>query len=129
MVANAYGQNSGIGTDGYVIAYLSGLPQLFAALCRATFAEEVIDEHDAMTDEAVIAHGHQLTDEAMGLYFASLPYAYVLLYLYKGTNEGIVAYGATIKVDRLYHGDVLPEGDVFDSDLTGLVQGLTGYYK
>jgi hypothetical protein len=83
---------------------------------RATFPEQVINEHRAMGDEAVVSYRNQLTNERVGLNPAALTNGCSFLYLYERSDEGFIVDLATVKVCWLYHGHVCAELHVDDPD-------------
>ena len=90
------------------------LPLRGVTACRSACAEKIIDEHDAMTDETVVADRYQFTDKAVRLDLHPVANRYILLYFCKGADEAVMTDGATIQVHRRYDPDVFAEGDIND---------------
>jgi hypothetical protein len=65
-----------------------------------------------MSDETMIPYFHQLADKGMGLDAAVIADAAILLYLCEGADKTMVAYLATIQIDRLDNGGLFAETDV-----------------
>jgi hypothetical protein len=64
VTADADREDSCVGADGNVISDVCGQP-FGRRFRRMPFAEEVIDEHDPMTDEAIGTDGDQFAEEGM----------------------------------------------------------------
>ena len=107
MVANAYGQNSSIAANRYMVANLCGLPEIFIAMCRAVVFKYIINKHNAMTYKTIMADSNQLTNERVWLYAAIIANGYVFLYLGKGADKAIVANDATIYIAGGNNGNIV----------------------
>ncbi len=75
-------------------------PQFLTSTRRATGRERIIDEHDAVGDEAILANCNQFANEGVGLNPAARTDSDTPLNLDEWTDEHVVADHATIKVDR-----------------------------
>jgi len=73
-----------------------------------------------MRNEAIVPDRDEVTDECVRLNSAPLTDRSALLYLDKGANEAVVAYGAPVEVDGLHHGHVPPELNIDNSGMSGL---------
>ena len=96
MVANSHRKDGSIGTDRYIIADAGRLPLFGSALCRSTGAEKIIDKHDAVSYEAMVADPDQFADKGVRLYFTMIADPAILLDLYKWADEAMVADPAAV---------------------------------
>jgi hypothetical protein len=85
---------------------------------RATIAEQVVNEHGAMRNEAVVANGDEVADERVGLNPAPLADGCTLLYLNERSDESFIADFTAIQVCRFYYGHIRAEPYVDDPDRT-----------
>jgi len=76
---------------------------------RATLAEQVVNKHGAMRNEAIVSNRYELADERVGLNSAPLADICSLLYLYKWPYKCSITNCAPIEIDWLHHRDVLAE--------------------
>lgn len=74
----------------------------------------VVDEHDAMSDEAVIADRDEFANEGMGLDTSIGADVGVALNFDEWSYEGVVANRAAVEIDRLDYGYIFAEANVFD---------------
>jgi hypothetical protein len=72
------------------------LPFCGIASCRPAGRKKVIDKHDPVTDETMIADLNQLADKGMGLDLAVVANACILLYFYEGADKAMIADPATV---------------------------------
>jgi hypothetical protein len=70
-----------------------------------------------MGNEAIIADGHHVKDEAMGLYPASVSEHDVRLDFDERTDETIIANGTAIEIGWPYHRNVLAERNVNNANI------------
>jgi hypothetical protein len=98
-----------------VVANFSCTPTLRIS-CRAAATKEVIDEHGAMRNEAVVPDGDEFADEGVRLNPASPADGCCLLYLNERSNEGIVTNVTAIQVCGLYDGHIRAELYVNEPD-------------
>src|SRR5437899_11235346 len=98
-----------------VIAKLGRAPEITPSSGRPPGREPIVDEHRPVRDDTVIADGHELADECVGLDAAPLANDDVSLDLDERADEAVITDGASVQVDRLDEGDVFPERDVDDS--------------
>jgi hypothetical protein len=96
MGTNSDGKDSRIGTNGNMIGNFCRLPFCGIASCRAAGRKKVIDKHDPVTDETMIADLNQLANKGVGLDLAVVADCYIFLYLRKRADEGMIAYPATV---------------------------------
>lgn len=73
---------------------------------RPAGEKEIINEHGAMRNKAIVADRHQITDKRVGLNPASLPDLCSLLYLDEWSDERVVSNGASVEVNGLNHSNV-----------------------
>jgi len=116
VVANRDRQNRGVGSDTDVVSYASVEPALAVPMSGSAGAEEVIDKHDPMRDDAIVANGNTFADEAMGLHLAATANPDAALDFYKWTNSAFSPYFATIKIDGLGDTDVASKADIHDAN-------------
>jgi hypothetical protein len=114
-VADGDRENGRISPDADAVAKFGRAPEI-AASRRISLIKEIVDEHRSVRDEAVVPDCDQLANKGMRLDTASLPNLHSLLDFDERTDERIVIDPATIEIDRLHNGDVLPEFDIDDSD-------------
>ena len=81
---------------------------LQAAALGSGAGVEVVDEHDAVTDEDLVLDGHPLADEGVTLDLAVPADDGVFLDFDEGTDFGAVANRAAVKVDEFVELDVFP---------------------
>jgi hypothetical protein len=93
-----------------------GSPPKPRVSCRATVAEQIVDEHGAMRNEAVVPHSNELADERVGLNPAALADGCPLLYLDEGPDKTVISNRAAIEIDRLNDGDVFAELHIDNAD-------------
>ena len=98
IVADGYRKHRRIASDGDAIANFGGLPEGGIAVGRTAFREGVIDEHDAVTDETIVADGHQFANEAVALHLGALAHHDALLNFAEWSHEDPVRQGAFIEV-------------------------------
>ena len=108
-----------------MVADAGGLPLRRVASCGPARLKEVVDEHDAMADEALVADGDQFADEGMRLDARVRSDGDVSLDFDERPDECVVAQLAPVEVDGLYQSDVFAEGNVFD--LSGMNNGMVGH--
>jgi hypothetical protein len=116
-VTDRHRKDGGIGSDTYVIAKLCCPPE-FGFSGRPTAGEQIIDEHRAVRDEAIVTDGYQVTDEGVRLNPAAFANICTFLYLNEGANEAVIVNFAAVEIDRLYDSYVLTKANIGDSDMT-----------
>ena len=89
-VADGHRQNRCVRTDGHMIANICRPPQFSLAARRSSGCERVIDKHDPVADEAILADLDQLADEAMRLHLCTRAKLDTGLDLNKWANEAVV---------------------------------------
>ena len=94
-------QNGCVRADRDPITHPRGLPEGSVSACRPTVTERIVDEHDAMTDEAMCADLDELADETVRLHLRPRTYHDAALNLDERPNEDVVAENAFIEVGRL----------------------------
>jgi hypothetical protein len=95
LIADRHREDRGICSDTYSTAKLCRSPELWLAGGSAG-AEQVVNKHRAMRNEAVVADRNEVTDERVGLNATTLADDYSLLYLNERSNESFIADVATI---------------------------------
>ena len=95
-----------------------GRPPKLRLSGRATVAEQVVDEHSAVRNEAILPDRNQFAYERVRLNPAPLTDSYAPLYLDEGSNEAAICDDATIQIDRLHHSDIFSESDIDDRGIT-----------
>lgn len=108
MVANVYRKNCGVRADAYMITKV-GSPPKPRVSCRATVAEQIVDEHGAVRNEAVVTYIDEITDKGMGLNATAPPDRCPLLYLDERPDETLISDRTAIEINRLNNGDVFAE--------------------
>jgi hypothetical protein len=83
-----------------MIAKFGGPPKLWFS-GRATLAEQVVNKHRAVRNEAVVANRYQIANERVGLDSAPLPDLCPFLDFNERPDEGIIADVAAVQVCRL----------------------------
>ena len=116
VAADADGKNGGIGADGHVIGDAGGQP-VAGCFGGVTIAEQVIDEHHTMTNEAVSSDGDKFADEGVRLDPRAGANANTALDFDEGTDEGVVVELAFVEVDGVNDGDIGAAGDVPDTGM------------
>ena len=95
LIADRHREDRGICSDTYSTAKLCRSPELWLAGGSAG-AEEVVNKHRAVGNEAVVANRNEVTDERMRLNATTLADDCSLLYLNERSNESFIADVATI---------------------------------
>src|SRR5262249_6970796 len=90
IAADGHGKDRGVRTGRHAIADLRRFPELAPAARRPAVSERVIDEHDAVGDDAIVADSHQFADERMGLDAAASSDTRVALNLDERPDEAAV---------------------------------------
>jgi len=119
LIADRHRKDCGICSNAHAIAKFSRSPEL-RVFGGSAGAEQVVNKHRAVGNEAFVPDGYELTDECVRLNPASLTDIYALLYLYEWTNEAAVSNRAPIEIDRLYDGDVFTKLNIDNSCVTDL---------
>ena len=70
-----------------------------------------------MTNETVVADGHELAYKAVGLDTTALSNVYISLNFNEGANETVVANSTPIKIYGARHGDVLTEINIHNTTI------------
>src|SRR4029077_11323434 len=109
LIANRHWEDRSACSDTYTFSKFGRPPEL-RIFRRSAGAEQVVNKHRAMRNEAVIANGDEIADECVRLNPASFADSHSLLYLYKWADETVVSNRAPIEIDRRHHGDVFTEG-------------------
>ncbi len=117
MIANVHRQNGCIAADGNVIADSGGFPFRLIAAGRTASGKQIVDEHDAVTDEAMITDIYQFADETMALNFCVIADVYMFLHLHERTDEAIRSESASVQVYWTDDFNAGTENDIF-LDLT-----------
>jgi len=112
MVADRHREDGRIGPHTDVTANFCGPPKLPFPLARTANREEIVDEHRAVRNEAIIANRHHIANEGMGLDPAAFSHHGSALDFNKRADEAIVANDATIEINGLNDGDLFAERDV-----------------
>jgi hypothetical protein len=92
LIADCYRENSSVCADTYTIAKFSWAPKVWLP-GRATFADQVVNEHCAVRNEAILpdrnqfANRNEFADERVGLNATPLTDSYASLYVNEGSNE------------------------------------------
>jgi hypothetical protein len=115
LITNRDGKNGRISPDADMVAKFGRAPEI-AASRRTSLIKEIVDEHRSMGDKTVVPDRDELANKGVRLDTASLPNLHSLLDFDERTDERVVIDLATIEIDRLHNGDVLPEFDIDDSD-------------
>ena len=92
MVANSHRQDGCVRADGDVLADARWPPQLFAAARRPAGLERVVDEHYAMTNEAILPNLNQLANKAVRLHSRAGADIYTGLNLHEWSDKAVIAY-------------------------------------
>ncbi len=79
--------------------------------------KEVVDEHHAVTDEAIIADAYEFANERVGLDTSASANANSFLDFHKGTNKGIVTKLAFVEIYWLYDGHAIAKLHISDFSL------------
>jgi hypothetical protein len=108
LIADCYRENSSICADAYTIAKLGWAPKLWLS-SRPACDKQIVDEHRAVRNEAILPDCNQLADERVGLNATPLANDRPFLYLHKWPNEAAISNRAAIQIDRLHHRDVFTE--------------------
>ena len=67
------------------------LPQIFVATCGFTLSKQIVDKHDPMAYETIVAYRHKLTDKAVALNFAVITNDCSILNFGEWANERTAA--------------------------------------
>jgi hypothetical protein len=108
MVADRNREDGGIGSHTHMIAKSSRSPKIWFS-SRSTVAEQIVNEHRAMGNEAVVADRDQIADKRVGLNPAALSNGCSLLYLNERSDERFVADVAAVQVCRFDDSHVCAE--------------------
>jgi hypothetical protein len=98
-----------------VVADPRSFPQCPIAICRGPGTEEIVNEHDAVGDHAVVTDAYQLTNEAMRLDFGPLTNPNAALDFDKWTNETFITQVAAVQVRRFNDGHPFAENNLVDT--------------
>jgi hypothetical protein len=112
MVADRHREDGRIGAHTDVTANFCGPPKLPFPLARTANREEIVDEHRAVRNEAIVANRHHIANEGVGLDPAAFSHHGSALDFNKRADEAVVAYDATIEINGLNDGDLFAERDV-----------------
>ena len=82
-------EDGGVCPDADSVTDLRRTPEITPSLCRTSVGKQIIDEHGAVRDEAIVSNGHQLADKRMGLNPASFPDDNATLDLDKRADKAI----------------------------------------
>ena len=85
----------------------------FVSTCRTSFDKRVIDEHDTVSHENVVANGDQFTDESVTLHFNVVANDYTFLDFW-WPNKATFSEITAVKVDRFNNCQVAFCGDSCD---------------
>ena len=119
ILADTNRQDRAIGSKAHARAYPGGLPSSSIATRWAT-AQPVIDEHHPMADEAILANGDQLADEAVGLDAGPGTDHGLALDLAERADQDIIAKCGPVDVAWGVDDDPLTRGDIPNPALTDL---------
>jgi hypothetical protein len=117
LIADCYRENSSVCSDTYKIAKFAWAPKLWPSSGTAC-DKQIVDEHGAMRNEAILPDRNQFANERMGLNATPLADDRPFLYLHKWPDEAAISNRATIQIDRLYNSDILAERDIDDRGIT-----------
>lgn len=92
-------------------------PERFVSSSRAAIREEVVDEHNPMPDEAVIANGDQFANKCVRLDAGVGTNCYAPLHFNEWADETVIPNFASVKIDRLNQRHFFTKDDVDDSTL------------
>jgi hypothetical protein len=116
VITDRYRQDGSVRPDTYIVTKLCWPPKIMISTSRASADKKVINKHYAVRNEAIVADCDSLTDKCVRLDFASLPDRYLFLYFNKWTDKGVVSDHASVQIDRLHHGNILPKFNVYDAN-------------
>ncbi len=119
IVANIDRQNRGIRANGNTIAYHSRFPLRLIASSRTTRRKQIVDEHGAVANEAIITNCHQFANKRMRLNTTAITYRDSFLDFYERPYETIVTNLAAVQITWLNNRYVLTKLDVSNRDLEG----------
>jgi len=80
----------------------------------------IIDEHHAVTNEHIVSHREQRTEETMGLHAAIVPNLDLCLDLHKGSDHTLIANFAIVEIDEIPNLRVLSHPAVLDQLICSL---------
>ena len=83
---------------------------------RTPVNKHIVDKHDPVRNKTVVSNRDAIADERVGLNSAAAADTYTLLYFHERPNEGFVADGATIKINRLDKNNPLAKFNIDDAD-------------
>jgi hypothetical protein len=95
-IADCNGQNGRVRPNADPVSNFRRLPEIGPAFCRAPGRKEIIYEHGAMRDEAVISNSYELTDKYVRLDATSFPDNDTTLDLDKWSDQAAFTDDATI---------------------------------
>ena len=112
MVADVDRKDCGVASNGDMVADAGTSPKASVTLSRPAIAEGVINEHDAMANEAVVTNGDKLANKAVALDSCAFSYSDPLLYFAEGANETSSADLARVDVAGMDQGHFFAEVDI-----------------
>ena len=112
IVTYGDGENRRIAANGNPVADKGRLPQRGVTSSWPPCSKGVVDEHDAVSDEAIAADAHEFADEAVTLNLGSFPDGDALLDFAKWAYKCAVAKGAFVEIARLNDGYTGSECDI-----------------
>jgi hypothetical protein len=116
VIANRDWEDGGVRPDTYMISNLCWPPKIMVPSRRTSVDKNIVDEHCPVRNETIIADTDPLTDERVGLNFASLADRYLLLYLNKRADKRFVSNHAPIEIHRLHDGNVFAKLNIDNAD-------------
>ena len=114
VIANIHRQDAGVAADADAIANPGGPPPGSIATGGTAGREIVVDKNHAMADETLGADFDHVADETMGLDLCIVSDHGAPLNLHERTDETIVAYSATVKIDWHHDADTDAKVDIDD---------------
>jgi hypothetical protein len=98
-----------------VVTKLSTLPLAGIAPSGASLLKQVIDKHDPMSNETVVAHRYALANETMRLDTRAMTNHHAALHFHKRPHKTMVTKLTTIEVARFYYGKIHSVLDINNS--------------
>jgi hypothetical protein len=90
VIANRHWQNGGIGADTDMVADFGCTPQIAVPVRGTAGFEKVVDKHGTVRNDAIVAYGHEIAYEGMGLNFAAPADDGATLNFHKRANKSII---------------------------------------
>ncbi len=112
VIADPHRQQRGVGADRDAMTHARDAPQVVPTARRSADGEQVVDEHHAVADEAVVADLDQFANESMRLHPRARADAHAFLDLDEGPDEDLIAEFALVHVGGLDDAHATAAGDV-----------------